>query len=253
MEDVSTATELVGTALGNGIHATTNEVGLTNVIGRNYHLQLLDSLDTDGVTTTRKFIAQTEVIVEVGTINGEVGGTAVGTGKAHTITAVRRQTGNVGQAAGYRGQVGDLGAVDVGGSTGFLSPELGGSGSNNYLAEGVSINTQIKVKIGGLGQLQGHAFNAAGLVADVGHANGVRATGTHTLDGVTALHVGHGVVLGARGRVQSSDCSTNHSLLVLIGHNTGQCRSRHLSTRRQCYQEHCHQSQKLNCSQHKSK
>ena len=88
VEDVGAATELVGTTLGNGVHTTTDEVGLTNVIGRDNNLQLLDSLDADGVTTTGQVVAQTEVVVEVGTVNGEVGSTSVGTGKTHTVTAV---------------------------------------------------------------------------------------------------------------------------------------------------------------------
>ena len=88
MEDVGTATELVGTTLGNGVNTTTDEVGLTNIVGRDHNLHLLDSLDADGVATTGQVVAQTEVVVEVGTVNGEVGSTAIGTGKTHAVTAV---------------------------------------------------------------------------------------------------------------------------------------------------------------------
>ena len=220
VEDVGTATELVGTALGHSVHTTTDEVGLTNIVGRNNDLHLLDSLDTDGVATTRQVVAKTEVVVEVGTVNGEVGSTAIGTGETHTVTTEGRQTGNVRQAAGNSGQIGNLGTVDVGSGTGLLGTELGGCCGHNNLAKGVGINAHVDIQVGGLGKLQHHAFNIIGLITHIAHRYGVGATGTHTLDGVTAIHVGHGIVLRARGRVQSGDRRTNHRLLVFIGHNT---------------------------------
>ena len=88
VEDVGAAAEGVGTALGDGVHATTDEVGLTHVVGRNHNLHFLDCLDRNGVATTGQTVAQTEVVIEVGTVNGEVGQTAVGTGKAHAVTTV---------------------------------------------------------------------------------------------------------------------------------------------------------------------
>ena len=241
VEDVGTAAEGVGTTLGNGVNTTADEVGLANVVGRDHHLHLLDSLDRDGVTTTRQVVTQTEVVVEVCTIDREVSQTTVGTSKAHAITTEGRQTGNVGQAAGNGRQVGNLGAVDVGCSTGLLGTELRGLGGYNHLTQGVGVNTHVNIQVIGLGQLKGYILNFAGLITDVAHRHGVGATGTHTLDRVAAVHVGHGVVLSARGRVQGSNRSTDHRLLIFIGHNTGQCRGRHLSIYRQCHEEHRHQ------------
>ena len=133
MENVGTATELVGTTLGDSVHTTADEVGLTNIVGRNNYLQLLDGLDADGITATRQATAQAEVVVEVRTVDREVGQTAIGTSKAHTVTTVRRQTRHVGQATGNGGQIADLRTVDVGSGTGLLSPELSGCRSNDYL------------------------------------------------------------------------------------------------------------------------
>ena len=45
VEDVGATAEGVGTALGDGVHATTDEVGLTHVVGRNHNLHFLDCLD----------------------------------------------------------------------------------------------------------------------------------------------------------------------------------------------------------------
>ena len=112
--DVGTTLEGVVTTLGDGVHTTANEVGLTHVIRRNHYLHLLDSVERDGVATTRKLVAQTEVVVEVCTVNGEVGCTSIGTSEAHSVTSIRRKACNVGDAAGHSWQVGDLSIGDVG-------------------------------------------------------------------------------------------------------------------------------------------
>ena len=77
--------ELVGTRLGDGVDAAADEVGLTDVEGGNHDLNFFKSVHGDGGATTREVAAQTEVVVEVGTINSEVGGTTVATSKAHTV------------------------------------------------------------------------------------------------------------------------------------------------------------------------
>ena len=87
--DIGTTLESVRTRLRNGVHTTTDEVSLTNIIRRNHHLQLLDGIDRDRITTTRQVRAQTEVVVEVGTVDGEVGCTTISTCEAHTVTTIR--------------------------------------------------------------------------------------------------------------------------------------------------------------------
>ena len=74
--DVSGALKGVGTGLGNGVHATADEVALANIVRGNHNLNLLDCIDGDGVATAGKSSAQTEVIVEVRTVHGEVGAAA---------------------------------------------------------------------------------------------------------------------------------------------------------------------------------
>ena len=112
--DVGAALEGVVTTLGDGVHATANEVGLTNVIRRNNHLHLLNSVDRDWVATTRQVRAKTEVVVEVCTVNGEVGSTAIGTCKTHSIASIRREACHVGDAAANRWQISDLHVGNVG-------------------------------------------------------------------------------------------------------------------------------------------
>ena len=114
MIDVCGALEGVGTRLGDGVHAAADEVGLTNVVGADDNLKFLDGVDGDGVATAREVGGKTEVVVEVGTVHGKVGGTAVGTGETHAVTAVGRQTGNIRDVAVDGGHGLNLTAVDVG-------------------------------------------------------------------------------------------------------------------------------------------
>ena len=124
MIDVGSTLEGVRTRLRDGVHSTTDEVGLTNIERRDDHLHFLDSIERDGVTTTRKVLCQTEVVIEVGTIDREVGHLTITTSQAHTITTIRRQTHHVGQTTVNGWQVGNHSIVDVGRSTSLFSSKL---------------------------------------------------------------------------------------------------------------------------------
>ena len=121
---VGSTLELVGTRLGNGIHTTADEVGLANVEGRDNNLKFLDSINRDGAATAGETIAKTKVVVEVGTVHGEVCGTAVHTGKVHSVAAIGRQTCDVCDAAADGGHRLQLCIADVGGCTGLLASKL---------------------------------------------------------------------------------------------------------------------------------
>ena len=70
-------------------------------------MDFFKSIHGDRSATAREFAAQTEVVVEVGAINGEVGGTTVATGKAHAI-GIRRHLDHIGDAAVDGGQRSDF-------------------------------------------------------------------------------------------------------------------------------------------------
>ena len=116
--------ELVGTRLGDGIHTAADEVCLADVKGRDNNLKFLDSIDRDGAATTGEAIAKTKVVVEVGTVHGEVGGTAVHTGKIHAVTTIGRQTCDVCDATADGGHRLQLCIADVGGCTGLFTCKL---------------------------------------------------------------------------------------------------------------------------------
>ena len=125
MIDVCSALEGVGTGLGDGVYATADEVGLADIVRGNNNLKFLNCVDGDRVATAGEVVGKAEVVVEVCTVNGEVGSTAVGTCEAHSVTAVRRQTGYVRDVTVNGREAQNLFIGDVGNSSGaLLSGEL---------------------------------------------------------------------------------------------------------------------------------
>ncbi len=167
MIDIRATLEGISTRLGDGVHAATDEVGLTHVERSHHNLQLLDGIERDGVAAAGELVAQTEVVVEVGTVDGEVGRTTVHTGKVHAVTAVGRETCHIGDAAGHRRQIDNLLIGDVGRRTGFLGGKLRGLGSHHNLAQLLRVLGERSIEVVGLGQLQGHVFDHLRLVANV--------------------------------------------------------------------------------------
>ena len=231
MIHISGTLEGVGTGLGDGVHAAADEVGLADIVGADYHLHFLDGVDGDGVAATREVGVKTEVVVEVGTVHGEVGGTAVGAGEAHAVTTVRRQAGNVGDAAADGGKRGDLVAADVGYSTGtLLRIELGGSVCDNHSAlQHFRALCNLGVQGEGFCQLEGDTGVGGILVTQAGEIHLVRTAGTHTLNGITTVCIGHGAVNGTGGLVLSHNSSADNRLAVLVYHATGEGGRGHLS------------------------
>ena len=80
--------EGVGTALGDSVQGSTDEACLTHVKRRDHHLQLLNGLHGNGVAAAGECAAQAEVVVEVGTVNGEVGSTTIASLEGHAVSAV---------------------------------------------------------------------------------------------------------------------------------------------------------------------
>ena len=135
MIDVGGTLEGVRTRLCDSVHTTTDEVGLTDIVRRDDHLHFLNGIDRDWVATTRKVRRQTEVVVEVGTVDREVGGTSVSTGEAHAVTSIRRQTGEVGDATRNGRHSRKLCTRDVGRGTGLLSSKLGSLTTDNDFSQ----------------------------------------------------------------------------------------------------------------------
>ena len=87
--DVGRTLEGIGTRLRDSVHATTDEVGLTNIEWRDNHLHFLDGIKRDRITITRKSSAQAEVVIEIGTVNCKVCHLTITTSQAHSISTIR--------------------------------------------------------------------------------------------------------------------------------------------------------------------
>ena len=118
--NVGRALEGVGTRLGDGVDGTAHEVGLPHVEGRDSHLHLLDGIHGDGGAAAGQAGGETEVVVEVGTVETEVGGASVAAGHAHAV-GIGRHTHKVGQAAAHGGHLHNLRVGEVGGGACLLT------------------------------------------------------------------------------------------------------------------------------------
>ena len=74
---IGSTSECVRTTLGDGIDAAADEVRLAYVERGDNYLHFFDGIHRDGISATGKVGTQSEVVVEVGTVDGEVRGTSV--------------------------------------------------------------------------------------------------------------------------------------------------------------------------------
>ena len=95
MVDVGRTLEVVRTGFCDGVDTAADEVGLTDVEGRHHNLHLVNCIERDRIAAAGKAGGESEVVVEVRAVDGEVGAAAVGTGEAHAV-GIRRQLDDVG-------------------------------------------------------------------------------------------------------------------------------------------------------------
>ena len=145
--------EGIGTRLGDGIDATTDEVGLAHIEGSNHQLHLIKSLQRDRATTTRQVGRESEVVVQVSTVQCEVGRLAIATGKAVATTVVGRQLGNIANGVADGGQFLNSDVADVGGSTRLLGGELRSLSADHDFSKLVGVFGQPYIQVVRLGQL----------------------------------------------------------------------------------------------------
>ena len=228
--DIGRSLERVRTGLGDGVDTAADEVGLTDVIRGHDHLHFLDRVDGDGVAAARKGRRQTEVVVHVRAVHGEVGGTSRAAGEVHPVTAVGRQLGHVGEAPADGRHLDHLAGGDVGRCAGLLHRrELGGgSGDDHGFGEELRGLRQLRVQVVGFGQLEGDIRVIDLLVTQAGDLDPVGAAGTHTLDGVEAITVRHRTVGGPGRLVDGHDGGADDRLPVLVHHASAEGRRRHL-------------------------
>src|SRR5581483_2881833 len=102
---IARAGPLVGPAARDGVHAGADEAALTHVVRRDRDLHLLDRFernrrDAGAVADTAGGHTQAERVVEVRAVDGDVVRAVVLAGERAEAAVLRRQAGDVGQAAG---------------------------------------------------------------------------------------------------------------------------------------------------------
>ena len=220
---VNRALEGVGTGLGDSVDTAADEVGLADVIRRNHHLDLFESIHGDRGAAAGELVGKTEVVVEVGTVDGEVGGTTVTAGEAHAV-CIRGDAGQVGDAAVHRRHLLHLLAVDARRSAGLLGSELRSRSDDNDLFQLGCSGLQRCVLDIHFTEVQRDALIDDGFATHHLNLDIIRAARTHTHDGVTAFGVGDSIVLRTRRGVGCDDsCTGNGALLIhdLTAHRRG--------------------------------
>ena len=227
---VGRSLELVRTGLGDRVHAAADEVRLADVERGDHHLHFLDGVDGNRGAAAREGGGQAEVVVEVRAVHREVHVTAVGSGEAHPVTAVRRDLRDVRDAAGDRRHREHVRLGDVRGGAGLLlRRELGRRRRDDHgLGEELVGLADLRVQVVRLGQLERDLRVVHLLVTQAGDLHAVGAAGTHTLDGVEAITVRHRTVGGPGRLVDGHDGGADHRLAVLVHHAAAEGRRRHL-------------------------
>ena len=218
----------VGAGLGDGVHAAADEVALTHVERGNHNLHFLDGVHGNGHAAAGQGGGEAEVVVEVGTVDGEVGATAVTAGDVHAVTAVRGQLDDVRDGTVGGGQGLDIRVGDIrGGADALLAGELGSGGGNHDGAfQHFRRFGYLGVQIKGFCQLQGDIRVGGVLVTQAGEVHLVGTAGTHTLDGITAVGIGDSAVNGTGRFVLRQDGGADNRFTVLVHHAAGKgCRS----------------------------
>ena len=231
----------VGTRLGDSIHTSSDEVGLTYVKRRDNNLQFLDGIDRNRAAASGELIAETEVVVEVCAVNSEVGSTSVRTCKAHPVSAVRRKAGYVSDITADGRKRSNLSIVDVSHSARLCRVELCSSSRNHHLVQHLRRFAHLVVEDVGLTQRECYIVDDACLIAHVRNGNLVRTTGAHTLNRVTSVNVSNSAILGTRRHVDCQDGSTYYGFIRTVSYLTSESRCGNLGTSncREKHQDSC--------------
>ena len=227
---VSRRPEGVGTGLGDGVDTAADEVGLADVVRGNDDLDFLDGVEGNWHAAARERLGKAEVVVEVRTVDGEVGAASVKTAEAHAVAAVRGQLGDGGDVTGSSREREDVLVGDVGGGTGLL---LGGElrrrrGHDHDFLEELGGLVDLRVDVVDFTELEGHIGEFHGLVAKAGEFHLVGTAGTHTLDGITSVTVCRSAVQGTGRYMDGNDGRTRNGFSVLVRNLTREGGGRHL-------------------------
>ena len=249
--------EIVVTLLGDGVDTTAREAALTHIEGGNHHLDFLNSVHRDGVGTCLTAIGsarcQTEYIVLHRTVDLEAVVAVVAAGKRDTAylrtVGHRHVLHHIIHIALNRGSLGNLHLAEVARCACLLLTALA---CDNHLAQCTGVGHHVHLQLIGITQLEIHIVVNAGLIAHIRHLNTIGTAGAHTLNGEAAVHVRHGVVLGARRSVNCTHGGSHHLFIVFIYNHTSHRRCGYLRIHSQRHHQRCNQHAKFESFCHRN-
>ena len=224
----------IGTGLGDGVDRTAREAGLAHVERCHDDLDFFDGVQGDrvgvGLAAVGTGTGQAEGIIGHGAVDLEGIVAVVGTGERDAAALVHRRLRSVldhvvDTAVDGRHRLdhalaeGGAGAGDAG-IEGFLRHDRHGVQFVGGLELGVEFI--------GFTEFQGDVLVTEGAHAEEGDFHGVGTAGTHALDGIAAVIVGDGGVLGAGRGVHGDDGGTGQRLTAVFRDATAKGGGSHL-------------------------
>src|SRR6185295_209829 len=214
--------DLVGAALGDRVDAGAGEVALAHVVGRDADLHLLDRLERDrrdagAVADAAGGDAEAERVVEVRPVHRHVVRAVVLAGDRAVAAVLRRQPGDVGDAAGNGRQRGELIARDRGGRAGASRAEhrIARADDGDRLRDGGDLETEDEI----LRHAQADRKIVLRLGREPGNRrrHGVRTTDPHAGHDESSVSLRYRFVGAAGGLVHGGDGRTrDHGTLIVL-------------------------------------
>ncbi len=219
---INRAGKFVGSALGDGVDAGAHKITLANVIGRDVDLQLFDGLQRDRchAGAVAGLSCQTERVVEIGTVDGDVVHAVILAREGESIAGrvvLRCQTGKIFDSSCDGGQGLDCLFADRGGRAGTRSAHDGATFSRRHnFAKVNGFLGQDKINLRVLAQGQVDIFDLFGLVTHKPRRDRIGTANAHTGDVIAPVGTG----IDAKGRaarlMNGHDIGADQGLAVVV-------------------------------------
>ncbi len=218
--------EAVGAAARDGVHAGAGEAALAHVIRRDLHLHLFDRFernrrDARAVADAAGGYTEAERVVEVRPVHRHVVRPVVLAGERAVAAVLRRQAGDVRDAAGNGGERREILARDRRGGTSARRAEhrVARAGHGYRLGDGRHGQRELDC----LGDSKAERDVALGFTAESGQRrrDRVRTTDAHARDEEMSIRLRDAFVVRARGLVHGSDGGARDDSALRVLHDAG--------------------------------
>ena len=215
--------EVVGTGLCDGVDGSAVESALADIVGSDADAHLFDGIERDrGAAAGEDVASQTEGIVELCTVDGDVALTVVtsthgiASGSGATLGRLDEHGGEVAAGGGHEAHAFGVDGGDGAGAA-HAHVTASASGYDDSLVKVVAAHFHRCFDGEWRAELEHDVLVGLALVADVGDGDVVGTTGAQTVEVETTVVVRHAAVAGSRGSVYSNDVCTDDGFAVLVG------------------------------------